>query len=483
MTTDVDGGGADPVLMLLSRARDALRELAELPLWQRPDASLKTMAAGLDELRRQAEGQTVRVLGEVDARGIPGQDGTRTPGAWLLSVVPDLRPAEAGSLGKRAERLYRSALSAELAPTRDAVEAGTLRPHQEKLIVQTVEQITPPDLPPDHPDAVSAEVIQQAQELLIEYAPVLSARDFHRLVHELRHAIDPNADDRLAQDEAAQQRQRTFVMATEASGMTFVQGLLTKECGAALKAALDAWSAPQPAEDGTLDPRFPGQRRHDALHRLAETTLARHDVPTSHGSPVRIIVRVTAETLDAAVSDLAEQSAEGTTRPATPAGRTAVARTPGPPAELDDGTPISRHTLARMLCDAELVPVLVDSRGTPLDVGRTLRDYTARQRIALAERDRGCTWPGCTAPASWCDAHHLISWDHGGPTNLDNAGLLCGHHHRYVHATGATGRVIDGRVVWDDTSGPPGKAPPDAPHRTNHLIARLVRQWLVPRRE
>ncbi|WP_369853647.1 DUF222 domain-containing protein, partial [Angustibacter sp. Root456] len=51
--------------------------------------------------------------------------------------------------------------------------------------------------------------------------------------------------------------------------MTFVQGLLTKECGAALKAALDAWPAPQPAEDSTLDPRSPGQRRHDALQHLA----------------------------------------------------------------------------------------------------------------------------------------------------------------------------------------------------------------------
>ncbi|WP_157371625.1 DUF222 domain-containing protein, partial [Angustibacter sp. Root456] len=105
--------------------------------------------------------------------------------------------------------------------------------------------------------------------------------------------------DRLARDERAQERKRSFVMATDASGMTFVQGLLTKECGAALKAALDAWSAPQPAEDGTLDPRSPGQRRHDALQHLAETTLARNDVPTSHGSPVRVIVRVGVDTLAA----------------------------------------------------------------------------------------------------------------------------------------------------------------------------------------
>ncbi len=240
--------------------------------------------------------------------------------------------------------------------------------------------------------------------------------------------------------------------------MTFVQGLLTKECGAALKAALDAWSAPQPAEDGTLDPRSPGQRRHDALQHLAETTLATNQAPTSHGSPVRVIVRVTAETLAGA--------------PASP------------PAELDDGTPISRQTLARMLCGAEVVPVLVDSGGHPLDVGRTLRDFTTRQRIALAERDRGCTWPGCTAPAAWCHAHHLLPWDHGGPSNMNNAALLCGHHHRHAHTTGATGSLTHGRVTWD--TGHPDTGPPERPlptHHAHHLIHRLVRQWLTPRRQ
>ncbi|MGN6132792.1 MAG: DUF222 domain-containing protein, partial [Nocardioidaceae bacterium] len=265
MTNRADGGGALALDAVLSDLDDALDRLSDLPLWQLPDPALKTVAAALDRARRRTDGQTIRLLGEVDGRGIPGMDGTKTAGNWLLSVVPDLKPGQAGTLGKRAEKLYRSTLSPELAPTRAAVEAGSLRAHQEHLIVATVEQITPPNLPADHPDAVPAEVIQQAQNLLIEYAPALSPRDFDRLVTELRHTLDPLADDRLAKDEKAQQRRRNFVMVTDASGMTFVVGLLTTECGAALKTALDAWSAPMPAADGTLDPRSPGQRRHDAL--------------------------------------------------------------------------------------------------------------------------------------------------------------------------------------------------------------------------
>ncbi|WP_157371620.1 DUF222 domain-containing protein, partial [Angustibacter sp. Root456] len=49
-------------------------------------------------------------------------------------------------------------------------------------------------------------------------------------------------------------------------------------------------------------PRSPGQRRHDALQHLAHTTLARNQVPTSHGSPVRVIVRVGVDTLAAVVA-------------------------------------------------------------------------------------------------------------------------------------------------------------------------------------
>jgi hypothetical protein len=33
-----------------------------------------------------------------------------------------------------------------------------------------------------------------------------------------------------------------------------------------------------------------------------------------------------------------------------------------------------------------------------------------------------------------CHAHHIQHWIDGGPTSLENLILLCGHHHRLVHA-------------------------------------------------
>jgi len=40
--------------------------------------------------------------------------------------------------------------------------------------------------------------------------------------------------------------------------------------------------------------------------------------------------------------------------------------------------------------------------------------------------------------ASACDAHHIIWWDHGGKTDMDNLALLYPHCHTKVHKRGYT---------------------------------------------
>jgi hypothetical protein len=56
-------------------------------------------------------------------------------------------------------------------------------------------------------------------------------------------------------------------------------------------------------------------------------------------------------------------------------------------------------------------------------------------RRALVLRDKGCAFPGCTTPAAWTHAHHIIHWADGGSTALSNLVLLCPHHHRVLHHT------------------------------------------------
>ena len=69
----------------------------------------------------------------------------------------------------------------------------------------------------------------------------------------------------------------------------------------------------------------------------------------------------------------------------------------------------------------------------PLEHGRTLRLFPPHVRRAAEVRDGGCVFAGCAAPTWWCDVHHLLSWLDGGQTDLDNAALRCGCHHRMVH--------------------------------------------------
>lgn len=91
--------------------------------------------------------------------------------------------------------------------------------------------------------------------------------------------------------------------------------------------------------------------------------------------------------------------------------------------------------LVKLAVDAKVVPAIFDTPGRPLWLGRASRDANAAQRIALAARDGGCV--GCGARHYTCEPHHEEHWEHGGPTDVDNMCLLCGHcHHNEVHDRG-----------------------------------------------
>ena len=66
-------------------------------------------------------------------------------------------------------------------------------------------------------------------------------------------------------------------------------------------------------------------------------------------------------------------------------------------------------------------------------MGRRTRRVSEALRCVLIARDGGCVWPGCDAPPSRCDAHHIKHWANGGLTNADNLALLCHRHHILLH--------------------------------------------------
>jgi hypothetical protein len=48
--------------------------------------------------------------------------------------------------------------------------------------------------------------------------------------------------------------------------------------------------------------------------------------------------------------------------------------------------------------------------GVPLYLGRAKRCASPGQRIVLHDRDRGCTFPGCTVPGYGTQVHHIVNW-------------------------------------------------------------------------
>jgi hypothetical protein len=135
--------------------------------------------------------------------------------------------------------------------------------------------------------------------------------------------------------------------------------------------------------------------------------------------------------------------------------------------ELAYSGPVPFETARRLLCDCAIGRVVLGADGEMLDLGRRQRFPSAAQRRALELRDRHCAWPGCDAPACWCDAHHLVWWEHGGPTDLHNLCLLCRYHHMLCHEGGWTlTRATDGTIEVKEPPTNhhprrhPGRAPP-----------------------
>jgi hypothetical protein len=118
-----------------------------------------------------------------------------------------------------------------------------------------------------------------------------------------------------------------------------------------------------------------------------------------------------------------------------------------------------------LCCDAAAVPIVLDGKGQPLDVGRATRVIPDGLRRAVAARDGGCA--RCGRPSSWCEVHHLIPWEQGGETSLANCAMVCRACHRLIHHAGWDALLADGRPEFYPPRGSILCAAPAAGHRTS----------------
>ena len=115
---------------------------------------------------------------------------------------------------------------------------------------------------------------------------------------------------------------------------------------------------------------------------------------------------------------------------------------------LRDGfVSVTAKDVRRLACDAAISRLVRGPGSEPLDLGRRTPVVPASLRRVVVVRDRGCRFPGCDRPQSWCDCHHVAHWADGGETSLSNLVLLCRRHHRAVHERFGV-RMADGMPVF-----------------------------------
>jgi Domain of unknown function (DUF222)/HNH endonuclease len=304
-------------------------------------------------------------------------------------------------------------------------------------------------------------VAAEAEPVLLEAARHLDPPQLRRAVAHLRLVADPEGADRRAE---RQQERRGLWLAATWEGMVALQGLLEPEAGQTLQAALEPLARPATAHDT----RSGGQRRADALTELARRQLESGRLPQSGGVRPQLLVTVD---LDSLLGPGGVGGETGGPVPLDPEAcqrlacdgavtRVLVSRQPTEPDHDHDRLHHHDHhplpdlggegsLAARLQAALRLLPpTLGGAPSQPLEVGRTTRVVNAAQRHALTVRDRGCAVPDCDRPPAWCEAHHLVHWLHGGPTDLPNLALVCRAHHRAVHEGGwRLGRGPDGRLV------------------------------------
>ncbi len=209
------------------------------------------------------------------------------------------------------------------------------------------------------------------------------------------------------------------------------------------------------------DKRTAAQRNHDALAHALRTAIGSDALGRHRGVPCVPIITLGIDQLE---------SETGIATTAT-GGRMPVA-----------------DALRMMGANPKYVLVL-DLHSRPLFLGREKRLASADQRIALYGSEKGCTAPGCDAPATRCQVHHITEWADGGSTDITALTLACDQHHgRVVPPTETSGRPgwstitlphgpYQGRTGWRRTADPSHEYRVNHTHHTEELYREALENW------
>ena len=440
------------VLDALDAAGAAAADVQRGPVYGLVDADLETAIEQAQVLAARVFDATLSLVREADDRDLGRRLGATSTAAWLCGRFR-IRPGQARTLVRLANQTglddgpidyaanVRTADSGrELRETAAALAEGAISAEHVTVVAKVMERV---------PLSISADEARTAEAELAgfcrQHDPNVVAKLGDYLLALMAEVTLHDAED--------ERRRRRTLRLNEATGA--ISGCLTTEGMALLRTALDPLAAPSRSDDGTKDSRTTGQRLIDALVELARRAIAANSFETNHGISHRVLVTIgldslthnhphtspgPASTTNTGSSGGRAVGGDGAAMPSFGRGQVPA------PGHMEWGGMISSAAVRRLACCAAIQRVILDPAGAVLDVGREYRTATPAQFAALIARDGGCAFPGCTRPASWCIAHHIVHWADGGATDLDNLVLLCTHHHTVAHHHGWEIRVREDRL-------------------------------------
>jgi hypothetical protein len=387
----------------------------------------------LERLRRRLPAPEHHLLTHAQTLTIPSAIGAKS---WSDVLATRLRisSTEATRRVKEADDLSpHTTITGEPLPPRlpetaAAVARGDINTEHVKIIRQCLK---------DAAKFIDVAARDQIDRDLARAATTNSPETLREAANLLLYLLNQDGDAPNDEERRAERRGITLGR-QDADGLTQVNGWLTPELAATIGALYGKLAAPgmcNPADENPCvngqpdeatihaDDRTLAQRQHDALTAICRNTLASGELGQHNGLPVTVVVSTTLQDL---------QSAAGV-------------------AVTGSGTLLPISDLIRMASHSHHYLVIYDKHTSePLYLGRTKRIATPGQRLVLYNRDRGCTRPGCTAPAYHCQAHHAAQdFGKGGQTNITDLGLACGPHNRLVTEGGWSTRIrSDGRIQW-----------------------------------
>ncbi|NKS55248.1 DUF222 domain-containing protein [Rhodococcus hoagii] len=367
----------------------------------------------------QLEALRVATVAEIDERAVSFDTlGFRSVKQWLAanSLLEVPAAARILALGRMLSR------QPEIV---DAFNAGDISAEHAALIGKFCE--TPPRGMPN-------EALDSCRKVLLDAAsgPTATTTTVRTCISRLERIFE---SDELPASEDTERNE--FHASKTLHGRVAVKGDLDAVTGEMLLTALSALTKPRNPIDDPAEKRTPARQRADAFAEILRRYLDSGDAPIEGGERPHLSLHVKA-------TDLARsQSAHEWTHPNEGSdlfGDKDIARMP-------HTGPLSIATARRIACDCHLTPIVMDD-GVPLNLGRTSRTVSKKQRRALIARDHGCAFPGCGTPPAHCEGHHITHWADGGPTDLDNLVLLCRYHHTLLHHSHWEVHIGPDRKPW-----------------------------------